>query len=160
MLVWRPDKTLGVEPPGNGTSYKTFIDLLTTVHFISVLTAFATYFGVIQTAWHSLPLFFFVCFFLLLICSCGECWQRQQHSVQTKPILLPLFFCFEIQTLTVANMPLADGNSRVLANVSMTRPSAADKHFPGILIRYRLKRKKEGERFQQLSLSLVCSQRK
>lgn len=34
---------------GNGPFYKNcFIDLLTTVHFFSVLTAFATYFGVIQ----------------------------------------------------------------------------------------------------------------
>lgn len=62
VLLCSSDETLAVEPRGNGTSYKTFIDLLTTVHFISVLTAFATYFGVIQRDWHSLPLGFF--FFL------------------------------------------------------------------------------------------------
>lgn len=52
VFVCRWDNTSGGEPQGNGTFYKTFIDLLTTVHFISVLTAFATYFGVIQRDWH------------------------------------------------------------------------------------------------------------
>lgn len=32
-----------------------FIGLLTTVHFFSVLTTFATYFGVIQSDWHVSP---------------------------------------------------------------------------------------------------------
>lgn len=32
-----------------------FIGLLTTVHFFSVLTRFATYFGVIQSDWHVSP---------------------------------------------------------------------------------------------------------
>ncbi len=49
---------------GNEPSYKnficSFIDLLTTVHFFSVLTAFATYFGVIQRDWQVLPLFIFL----------------------------------------------------------------------------------------------------
>lgn len=43
----------------NGPFYKnSFIDLLTTVHVFSVLTAFATYFGVTQRDMHMLPLLF------------------------------------------------------------------------------------------------------
>lgn len=41
-------------------SLQNFIGLLTTVHFFSVLTTFATYFGVIQSDWHVSPLYFLV----------------------------------------------------------------------------------------------------
>lgn len=41
----------------NWTFYKIFIGLLTTVHFFSVPTAFATYFGVIQSGWLASPLY-------------------------------------------------------------------------------------------------------
>lgn len=153
VLLWIPDETPLVEPPGNGTSYKTFIDLLTTVQLVSVLTAFATYFGVIQRDWHNFPLVFFVCLPLVLnVCSCGKCWRRQQHSVQTTFFFFFVFF----QTLTAANMP----RSRVLANISMIRPVAGRQTFSRNIDKIQIKKKKW---FQQLSsgcLSLVCSPKK
>lgn len=66
-----------VQSQGTGPFYKNgFIGLLTTVHVFSVLTAFATYFGVIQRDWRISPLLF----------SCGKCWQDQKHRVQTRII--------------------------------------------------------------------------
>lgn len=41
-------------------SLQNFIGLLTTVHVFSVLTTFATYFGVVQSDWHVSPLYFLV----------------------------------------------------------------------------------------------------
>lgn len=100
VLLCSSDETLAVEPRGNGTSYKTFIDLLTTVHFISVLTAFATYFGVIQRDWHSLPLgffFFFIRFFLLHIYVLVGNADSVSSTVYKPKLFFFLFFFFKFR---------------------------------------------------------------
>lgn len=50
IYIWTsPEETSAGQSQEKRTFYKnSFIDLLTTVHFFSVPTAFATYFGVIQ----------------------------------------------------------------------------------------------------------------
>lgn len=118
---------------GNGPFYKNcFIDLLTTVHFFSVLTAFATYFGVIQRDSERIQRIFF---FLILLWelptgSGAQCTNQndsllssRQHGRHFDLLAWLLFFFFLVD---------------VLSSHALHPPAVMEtKHIPGKLIRYK-----------------------
>lgn len=165
MLVWRRGKTLVVEPRGTGTSYKTFIDLLTTVHFISVLTAFCY---ILWCDSEGLAQFAPVCFFFFYIymfswemptASAAQCTNQNYSSSSS------LFFFLKSRHSQLQTCRFFRRSFPCARKHFHDSPLGGPQTFSRNIDKIQMKKKRGGdaERFQQLSsdcLRLVCRQRK